>query len=219
MINRKMVNDADNILSFRKIQKELLKLGVSIEIVERCTSMEAILSALESNRDLPIMVAGNNIICGDVTVCISKNRVRVLDNLNLRQEIALQEDGTLVITGKEDELVVDKFGAVTEIRSEDEVFNAKRIMLDEGMPYVQAGVSALNYHIDNGNPEFISSAIDPYYNYEQNMARYPRLAKWYTARWGKDFDKATLDSQVLEEVLEDEEYRKSMADDGYGDGM
>ena len=73
MINRKMVNDADNILSFRKIQKELLKLGVSIEIVERCTSMEAILSALESNRDLPIMVAGNNIICGDVTVCISKN--------------------------------------------------------------------------------------------------------------------------------------------------
>lgn len=214
-----MVNDAKNITSFRKIQRELLKMGVSIEIVERCASMEAIMSALESNRDLPIMVAGNNIICGDTTICLSKNNIKVLDNLNLKQLISLHNDGTLVMSTKDEDIYVDELGAVTEVRSEDELFNAKRIMLNDGMPYIQAGTSALTYHIDNGHPDFISSAIDPYYNYEEMSARYPRLGKWYTKRWGKDFNYETLCDQVREEVLEDEEYRRAMAQDYPDDVM
>ena len=219
MLNRKMVSNAKNITAFKRIQRELLRMGLNIEFVERCTSMEAILSALESNSDMPIQVAGNNIICGDVTVCISKNRVKVLDNLNLKQTMALEQDGTIVMSSKDEDVFVDAFGAVTEVRSQDDTFNAKRIMLDTGMPYVQAGVSALTYHIDDGNPEFISSAISTYYNHEQNMARYPRLGPWYMSRWGKDFNMANLEAQVLEEVLEDEEYRKQLAIDGYDEGM
>ena len=219
MLNRKMVSNAQDINSFKRVQRELLRMGLNIEFVERCTSMEAILSALESNRDMPIMVAGNNIICGDVTVTIAKDRVKVLDNLNLKQVMSLQQDGTIVMSSKDEDVIVDAFGAVTEVRSADDTFNAKRIKLDTGMPYVQAGVTALTYHIDDGNPEFISSAISTYYNHEQNMARYPRLGPWYKSRWGKDFNKETLDAQVLEEVLEDEEYRNSLAADGYDEGM
>ena len=219
MLNRKMVSNVKDINSFKRVQRELLRMGLNIEFVERCTTMEAILAALESNSDMPILVAGNNIICGDVTVSIAKNRVKVLDNLNLKQTMALEQDGTIVMSSKDEDIFVDAFGAVTEIRSQDETFNAKRIMLDTGMPYIQAGVTALNYHIDDGNPEFISSAISTYYNHEQNMARYPRLGPWYKSRWGKDFDKETLDNQVLEEVLDDEEYRRSLAADGYDEGM
>ena len=217
MLDRKYLDNIEDINSFRLVQKELLKMGVSIEIVERCAPMEMLLSNL-TNAD--ISVKGDTVIAGDTTIKVVKGGVEIYNGEDNTTTIALnKKDNTVVISTKDDRRIVDEHGAIVSIESEDAIFNAKRIELDDGTPYVQSGTIAIDYHIDDGNPEFISSAISTYYNYERNMARYPRLKEWYISRWGKDFSIDTLRQDVEVEIEADREYRQSLDDDYTGEGM
>lgn len=224
MINSTMLQNLDTNNNFNKLKMALLKIGVSVEIVERCACMEHLVRVLQSSDNITVL-DNNTITVGDYLIMVGKDGSLDIAGEESITKMRLQKDGYMHITDENAATLVNKHGAVEHIKyagideEESNMFTAQRFMLDN-TPYIQAGQSRLTYHIDDGNPTFISSAIRTAYDYNTLTNRYSRLNEWYTSRWGEKFNKKALEIEVDKEVEEERQYFEDMGyDNPDGEGM